>query len=196
MEDFSASIRAGEKLCLMGASGTGKSSLLNALLGLVPLEQGRIEIDGIELHAQSIASIRQRVAWVPQSLVTPYETAREMITQPLSWAVNASVPFDEALCHERMEQLGLAPSLLDAPLKQLSGGEAQRVALIAALMLDRKILLLDEPSSALDAENSARLSSLLRSLTDCTVLAVTHDQAFAQSMDRTITLSPLVESSV
>ncbi len=192
MEDFTASIRAGEKVCIMGPSGTGKSSLLLALLGLVQPERGRIEIEGIELNVSHLALIRQCFAWVPQNLATPYETAREMITCPLSWAVNAHVRFDEALCLERMEQLGLVSSLLDAPLQQLSGGEAQRVAIIAALTLNRRILLLDEPSSALDAENSARLSSLLHSLHDCTVLAVTHDQALAQSMDRIITLVPLI----
>lgn len=186
--DLSEAIAPGEHVGIMGESGSGKSTLLNSVVGLTFPASGAIEVAGLTVNATNIRKIRSRVAWLPQGANPPYDTVREVLMAPYSFAVNKHLRFDSAWCEALFRQVGMHPSLMDKELSTLSGGEKQRVLLISALMLGRKILLLDEPTSALDPANRDRLVDLLSGLSDTTILTITHDEILAKSMDRVITL--------
>lgn len=185
---FSEVIGSGEHICIVGESGSGKSTLLNSVVGLTFPESGEIKVADLDVNSANIQQIRSRVAWLPQNVNLPYNLVLEMLETPYSFAVNKHLQFDKEKCEALFQQIGLDASLLDKELSTLSGGEKQRVSLVSALMLERKILLLDEPTSALDTANRDKLIDLLNSLTDTAILAITHDVAFAESMNRVITL--------
>lgn len=188
IEHFSALIRRGEHVSIMGPSGIGKSTLMNSLIGLSIPMSGEIMVNGVAVIPENIQLIRETVSWVPQNVQLPYSTVREMLRSPYDLAVNRGAKFDSSQCLQFLEQLNLEASILEKSITSLSGGEKQRLLIISALMLERKILLLDEPTSALDSRNIVRLSGLLSSLGDTTILSVTHDEKFATSMDRIILL--------
>lgn len=174
-EGLSFSIAPGEHVALTGPSGTGKSTMLRCLLGLVEPTSGEIAVFGETLNPHSVWNIRSQMAFVPQEADLGRGTAREFIDRPFLYRVNASKVANCDRLPELLETVGLNESLLASDLGSLSGGEKQRVALVSALLLGRPILLLDEVTSALDKESSARVQGLLASLKDKTIVGVVHE---------------------
>jgi putative ABC transport system ATP-binding protein len=172
-------LRRGEHLLLRGASGVGKSSLLALLAGLRLPKQGEVWLAGASLAGMSVA---QRDAWRGAQLgVLPQ---RLHLCDGLSLLDNLRLPFaasGEAVPLARLrtlaERLGLG-ALLDRPVHQLSGGQAQRAALARALAREPAVLMLDEPSSSLDDASTADLLHLIAELSaerDTTLVVATHD---------------------
>jgi ABC-type sugar transport system ATPase subunit len=160
---------------LMGRSGAGKTSLLEAVCGLRPVQAGRIELWGHDVTGLKPAD--RGVGYVPQDLALfPTMTVREHLAFALSvrgWAPAAVA----ARVRELAVLLGIG-GLMDRGTQGLSGGEAQRVVLGRALSFRPRVLLLDEPLSALDEETREDMYTLLRSVqreTGVTVLHVTHN---------------------
>ena len=175
--DVALDVAEGETVAVLGPNGAGKSTLLAVAAGLLRPDTGRVVLDGVELtgprtwvapHARRIALLAQdpllfphlsaleNVAFGPRSRGTHRRTARE---QARGW----------------LEEVGGA-DLADRRPGQLSGGQAQRVAVARALAADPRLLLLDEPMAALDvAVRPALRQSLRRVLADRTVVLVTHD---------------------
>jgi ABC-type bacteriocin/lantibiotic exporter with double-glycine peptidase domain len=180
LDSFSFSLAPGEKVTLTGRSGAGKSTVLRTILGFVEPASGRVLIEGEPLDAASVWRLRRRLAYVAQESDLGEGTVREVIERPFSYNANqhlrsriddAGALFDEFL---------LPKSILDEEMTTLSGGEKQRVAVIIAALLDRRIFLLDEPSSALDAASRDAVAAYFRTRGELTVLAVAHDaDAFA-----------------
>ncbi len=169
---------ANKTTVLIGLSGSGKSTILRLISGLLEPSTGWIEIDGEKLTRQSLPELRRRMGYVIQSGdLFPHLTARQNI---LLVAQEAHLGMDEMT--GRVEELcgltRLPDTLLARYPAQLSGGEQRRVSLIRALMLKPDILLLDEPMGALDPIVRARLLVDLKSLFErlnTTVILVTHD---------------------
>jgi len=171
---------------LDGESGLGKSSFLKSLLGFMPIESGEIFIKGVPVNGETAWQVRSKMAYVPQEPELGEGTLRQWFEQPFTYKANVHLKGNLTRLSELMERLSLAPSMLDAKIETLSGGEKQRVALIAAILLDREILLLDEPTSALDRKNNLSVVSLLRCLDETTILGVSHDPDFLKFADRII----------
>lgn len=186
--NFSETITKGEHICLMGKSGAGKSSLLTSVIGFNFPDKGNIKVDRQTVNPENISRIRSNVSWVPQELNLPYESVKESIMAPYNLKVNKHLIFNEQIMFELFEKLDLDSKVYKQRMQNISGGERQRLMLISAIMLKRSILLLDEPTSALDNTSSLKLTELLRSLKGITILAVTHDNDFAQKFDRSIIL--------
>ena len=148
-KDVTLGIRSGEKLTLTGPSGSGKSTLLRCVLGFVPFT-GVIRVDGISLDARSVWHLRRNIAYVAQEPDLGEGLVEETLRMPLTYRANRTLSWTPREVDALFEAFLLSPELRAKQMAMLSGGEKQRVALIAALLLRRPILLLDEAGSALD----------------------------------------------
>ncbi|MBQ9285950.1 MAG: ATP-binding cassette domain-containing protein [Bacteroidaceae bacterium] len=177
----------GQLVGITGESGCGKTSLLRAILGFVPLTSGTIEVCGLPLDAHHIHDIRRRTAYVPQELQPPADTGRDLLRLTHDLEANRSF----AAAPSILASLALDPSLLSLEASKLSGGQRQRLLLAAALSLPKPLLLLDEPSSALDEESTQRVAHAI--ISACrderrAALVVSHDPVLLSFCDKTISL--------
>ena len=214
-------VKAGEMVGITGESGTGKTSLLRAIVGVIPITAGTIEVCGLPLDVHHIHAIRQKIAYVPQELQPPAEDGAALIALTHALAYNrallASQPTSPAgrltpqpsarpngTLHtwrtlnpqlpQLLAALAIDPSLLSLEASKLSGGQRQRILLAAALALPKPLLLLDEPTSALDEENSQRVAlALLRACHEegRAALVVSHDPVFLRFCDHVLDLTTL-----
>ena len=180
---------AGQKVCIAGQSGSGKTSLLKALMGLVVPFEGSITINQQSLTEGSVWQLRKHIAYVPQEPDLGEGIVIDRIRRPFDYHANAHLAWDRQTVLEYCRQFRLDEKLLDSRLTELSGGEKQRFALIIALLLERPILLLDEPFSALDKETKAIIKEQLQQDTIHTILFVSHEDALLDIADKTIELS-------
>ncbi len=193
LDEVDLSVDRGELVALMGPSGSGKSTLLTIAGGLESPTSGQVELDGVDLWnlgAVGLAEMRRRhIGFVFQdfNLLTGL-TAAENVAAPLELdGVSARAARPRAM--ERLASVGLADRA-DAFPDDLSGGERQRVAIARALIGDRRLLLADEPTGALDSATGDEVMGLLRGA--CTpgtaVVVVTHDAAVAEQADRIVSI--------
>ncbi len=182
LRDLSFRVETGQYAVVMGKTGIGKTTILEALCGLRPLHSGRVLINQIDVSRWSPAD--RNVGYSPQDLALfPTLTVR----QHLEFAMKVRRRSAKEIA-DRVEELATLleiKPLLERGIRGLSGGEAQRVALGRALSFKPSVLLLDEPLSALDAETRSTTQNLLRNLnrvTGVTVLHVTHNQEEADAL--------------
>ena len=178
---FNMKLERGETACIVGQSGCGKTSLLNAIMGFVPLKEGIIRIGGMVLDKSTIDTVRRQIAWIPQELALPFEWVKEMVALPFGLKVNRSVPFSEERLFTCFDELGLEHELYTKRVNEVSGGQRQRIMLAVAAMLNKPLIIIDEPTSALDAGSTGKVLSFFRRQAErgTTVLAVSHDKDFA-----------------
>ncbi len=187
----SLEVPKGARVALIGANGAGKSTLLKAVVGLVQVRGGSIEVFG-----DTFRSMRKNVAYLPQigelDWRFPVSVRRLVLTGRyvhLGWVRRPSTD-DHARANAALTKLGLR-DLADRQIGQLSGGQRQRALLARALVQDAELLLLDEPFSAMDAESRDVLRSVLDELRDegITVVLATHAlDTLDLDPDQTITL--------
>lgn len=184
LEDLSLEVATGRSISLVGPSGSGKSTLLSLIAGLDSPDSGQILIDG-----QNIASMNEaaRTHFRLQNLsiifqqfhLLPYLSAKENIMLPLEIAQTEN-PEKQAL--SILQKVGMTDRANHFPY-QLSGGENQRIAFARAFVAKPKLLLADEPSGSLDAENGQQVIDLLFELTQLhqtTLVLVTHNEEVAR----------------
>lgn len=174
-------LEKGETACIVGQSGCGKTSLLNAVMGFVPLKEGTIKVGDTLLDKSTIDIIRRQIAWIPQELALPFEWVKEMVALPFDLKVNRSVPFSEERLYEYFDDLGLEHDLYTKRVNEVSGGQRQRIMLAVAAMLNKPLIIIDEPTSALDAGSTDKVLAFFRRQAEkgAAVLAVSHDKDFA-----------------
>jgi osmoprotectant transport system ATP-binding protein len=184
-------VPAGRTLAVVGPSGAGKSTVLKLLLGLEHPDAGDVRFSGQPIAAQDPLALRRRVGYVVQGGgLFPHLTAAHNAALVARW-----LRWDEARIARRLGELAdlarLSPDLLARYPAQLSGGQAQRVALVRALMLDPEALLLDEPLGALDPITRADLQADLKGAfarLGKTVVLVTHDLGEAAFLGHRVAL--------
>jgi ABC-type multidrug transport system fused ATPase/permease subunit len=193
VEGLDLTLRRGERVALVGASGAGKSTLFQLLLGLRRPDRGQILCDGLPLA--SAASLRGQLAWVGQEPFLFDGTVAENITLGHETGDVAGDHERLRLAAERSQSLGLIERLggFEAQVgergRRLSGGERQRLSIARALYRDAPLLLLDEPTSHLDAENERALRSALDELVkERTVLLIAHRLATVRGCERAVVL--------
>lgn len=190
LDGVDVTIEPGEFVAIIGPSGSGKSTLLHMLGALDTPDEGSIVIDGCDLAAEhDLAAFRRRsVGFVFQlHNLIPTLTSIENVQVPL--IEDGLRPAERRKrAAELLERVGLGGRSGSMPTT-LSGGERQRVAIARALVNRPRILIADEPTGAVDSENSKRIMELLKEIsreTGMTLIVVTHDPLVAAQADRTI----------
>lgn len=191
VDEVSLSVDPGEFVCISGASGSGKSTLLNLVAGIATPDSGSVSLDGEEISAlseQSRAHLRLTtigVVFQHDNLIEEF-TVGENVAFPLELR-----RLDRDVIEEEVDRLlalvGLTQVAGRRP-EQLSGGQQQRVGVARALAGDRRLLVADEPSAALDRANSAGLFALFRDLSarGVTVVLASHDPLARSFADRVV----------
>ncbi|MFD8889238.1 thiol reductant ABC exporter subunit CydD [Streptomyces sp. NPDC059566] len=189
----SLTVGPGECVALTGPSGAGKSTLLQVLLGFVTPTTGRVRVAGVDLAELSQEHWRDRIAWVPQRPHLFAGTIAENVRLARTDASDADVAaaLKDAGAWEFVSAL---PNGAQTPLGEggvgLSAGQRQRLALARAFLADRPVLLLDEPTAALDGETEAGIVDAVRRLSvGRTVLLVVHRPALLAVADRVVSLA-------
>ena len=192
LDAASFQIGAGERVALTGASGAGKSTILSLLMGFIAAEKGVVEIDAGSLSLYDLRDWRRRVAWLPQRPTIFYGSLRDNIRLGRQAAGDDEI--QDAVRRARVDEfLPRLPAGLDTQLGEggqgLSVGQAQRVALARLFLREPFLVLLDEPTAHLDAENAALVAEGIHALTrGRTTILVTHKPRAAASMDRVLLL--------
>ena len=187
-EDVSFQVQSGQRFCIDGPSGCGKSSLLRAMLGFVRPQQGTININGQPVNDKTVWQLRHKIAYVTQEPDLGQQVVLERIRRPFDYKANAHLSWNETAVGEWFDRFKLPGKLLTKQTTDLSGGEKQRVAIIIALLLDRPILLLDEPASALDKQSKHILRKVL-SEAQKTIVFISHDETLLDIADATVELA-------
>ncbi|WP_406200316.1 thiol reductant ABC exporter subunit CydD [Streptomyces sp. NBC_01017] len=196
VSDVSFAVEPGETVALVGPSGAGKSTLLNALLGFVRPAEGRILVGGADLAELDLEEWRSRIAWVPQRPHLYAGTIAENVRLARPDADDAAVR--RALGNAgALEFVDALPQGVETVLGEdgvgLSAGQRQRLALARGFLADRPVLLLDEPTAALDGATEAAVVEAVRRLAvGRTVLLVVHRPALLGVADRVVRLSEAV----
>jgi polar amino acid transport system ATP-binding protein len=186
---LSLAARSGELIALRGPSGSGKTTILRAIAGLDPFDNGTIEVGEARLEGgrrpdpSMWRRLHRSVGLVFQfHCLFEHMTALQNVSLAPVHVHGASTHEAEQHARDLLAQLGVE-SRADALPRELSGGEAQRVAIARALAVNPPVLLMDEPMASLDPSRRADLGALLRRLTDAgrTLLVTTHDETFAST---------------
>lgn len=182
LRDLSLQVNPGEIVAILGSSGSGKSTLLKIVAGLESLDGGRVIFDGEEITA--LAPERRKFALMFQDFALfPHLSVLDNVAFGLV-EQRLPKPLARAQADAMLHRFGIA-SFASAKVWQLSGGEQQRVALARALITEPRVMLLDEPFSALDADLRVQLREEFRqrmTASGTTALLVTHDEAEARAM--------------
>ena len=188
----SLKVEAGETVALLGPNGSGKSTLLNTLAGLILPLGGEVRIGGDDLRGLKAREVARRVASVPQDEAVPFAfTVRQIVMMGRLARSNGllDTPEDAAAAEAAMRRAD-CEALADRPADAISGGERQRALIARALAADAPLLLMDEPSSHLDAPHQAWLVRLVRELArgGCAVVVALHDLSLAAALADRIAL--------
>lgn len=177
VSEISLDVQDGEFLGIMGPNGGGKSTLLKAIIGLVPITTGCVK-----LYGKTIDKNRKLIGYVPQFASMDKNFPISCLEVVLTGRIKSGIsPFfrynkeDKSLAYEQLEKVGIE-KLANRQISELSGGEFQKMLIARALAVNPSILLLDEPTASIDASSRDQIYSLLKDLNKkMTIILVTHD---------------------
>lgn len=190
LQDVSLQLAEQEILGLVGESGCGKSTLAKIILGLEPYQAGSVKVDGKELNTLNKAQFKelrrhlQVVFQDPYSSLDPRMNVRQIISEP--WDIHGLYPEKskrQQMLSELLQSVGIDPAMAQRYPHEFSGGQRQRIAIARALALEPRILVADEPVSALDVSVQAQILNLLKDISrrrKLSMLFISHDFAVAR----------------
>ena len=184
-------VRPGELLVIAGPTGSGKSLLLRSLACLDPLDEGTVHLEGRPADGWPITRFRHTAVYLHQSPALFPGDVEDNLREPFEWEEHRGVAYDRGRVLALLEPLARDASFLERPAPDLSGGERQILAIVRAMLLEPRVLLLDEPTAALDPGATGAVERLVRSWigTGRSALWVTHDRAQARRIgDRCLLL--------
>ncbi|WP_424965318.1 oligopeptide/dipeptide ABC transporter ATP-binding protein [Dinoroseobacter sp. S375] len=188
VQPLNLTVEQGETLGIVGESGCGKSTLARMLVGLLPPSAGAIELNGSAVGAVDPAAFGRKIQYVfqdPISSLNPRKTIREIMEAPLKHLHQMDAETRQARIREIFAAVNLREEFLGRYPHEFSGGQAQRIGIARALAADARILILDEPVSALDVSVQAQVLNLLADLKaefGLTYLFISHDLAVVEAV--------------
>lgn len=177
LQGVTLSIAPGERVGLVGCNGVGKSTLLKLLVGILSMQQGTLEVSGLAMQRENLASIRRKVGYIFQD--SDSQLFMPTVAADVAFAAqNYGYPPEEVAARTRraLQQVHIE-DCADRPVYRLSGGQKKLASIAGILTLDPELILMDEPSAALDPKNRRNLIEILRSL-PCAMLIASHDLDF------------------
>ena len=179
-------VQKGEVISVIGASGSGKSTMLNCINALEPIDSGQIVVDGVDVHAKetNVNKLRRNIGMVFQQWNSfPHLTTLENVALAPHIVLGKSKQEARKIARRQLEHVGLADKY-DVYPSRMSGGQQQRLAIARALAMEPSYMLFDEVTSALDPELVGEVLDTLRLLSDegMTMLVVTHEIGFARDV--------------
>lgn len=186
LQGIDLAVREHEVICLIGASGSGKSTMLRCVNLLEPIDAGRIVVGGVDITGPGVDmnAVRRRIGIVFQSFnLFPHMTVMRNVTLAPTKVLDLSAADAADRARRLLDRFGLADKAEEYP-DRLSGGQQQRVAIVRALAMKPDIMLLDEVTSALDPELVAEVLDVIRELAagGMTMLIATHEMGFARDI--------------
>ncbi len=186
LKGINLNVEKGEVLSVIGASGSGKSTLLYCINGLEPVQQGKVVVDGTDVHAKGtdINKLRQQLGMVFQQWNSfPHLTALENVALAPKIVKGKSKAESREIAAQQLKHVGLGEKL-DVYPSALSGGQQQRLAIARALAMEPEYMLFDEATSALDPELVGEVLETMRMLAEegMTMICVTHEMGFARDV--------------
>jgi polar amino acid transport system ATP-binding protein len=191
LNGVSLTVKQGEVVVVIGPSGSGKSTLLRTINGLERIQQGRVVVDGIDVHSgrSNLKTVRTETGMVFQQFnLFPHMTALQNIMLAPMKVRKVSAEAARADGMKLLHRVGIGEKC-DAYPAQLSGGQQQRVAIARGLAMNPKVMLFDEPTSALDPEMINEVLDVMRDLarTGMTMVVVSHEMGFVrEAADRVV----------
>jgi putative ABC transport system ATP-binding protein len=195
LDGVSIEVRSGERLVIVGPSGSGKTLLLRALANLDPWDRGTLVWNGAALTRKEMPLFRSQIIYLHQRPALQEGMVLENLQFPFSLTVHRSRQFAAQRVRDWLASLNRSDEFLTKQSRDLSGGEAQLVALLRAIQLDPVVLLLDEPTAALDPEMAEAVESCVvrwhrEDLARRAVVWVSHNREQAERMaDRRVVLN-------
>lgn len=195
-------IQAGEEIGIAGASGTGKTTLLNIIAGILIPSQGSVWINDVEINllpeAKRDLFRAQTIGYVFQVFnLIPSLTAKENVMASMVFGKTIPSRLREKRCIELLNRVGLSHRINHKP-GQLSGGEQQRVSIARALANQPPVIIADEPTANLDIKSRMMVMELLREICDenaATLIVATHDQGVLKNLKRVVNMEPTEEGA-
>lgn len=188
LKDFSLEVKKGECIAITGASGCGKTTLSKLLLGLYPLNEGTIEVNGLKIKECSLAELRKQIAYVPQEPYLFNGTIMDNIRMGKPQAAEEEIIKAAKLANAHEFIAGFAEGYhtrVGERGNNLSGGQRQRIAIARAILKDSPIFLMDEATSALDNESEQLVNDALKNLQGTkTILMIAHRPSTIQLAGR------------
>ncbi|RKF13569.1 amino acid ABC transporter ATP-binding protein [Roseovarius spongiae] len=186
LKGIDLTVDKGEVVSVIGGSGSGKSTLLTCINGLEPIDEGRILVDGTEVHARStdLNKLRRKIGIVFQQFnAFPHLTVLENVTLAPRKVKGMGRKEAEEIAVRQLEHVGLGDKIKVYP-SRLSGGQQQRMAIARALAMSPDYMLFDEVTSALDPQLVGEVLDTLKLLADggMTMICVTHEMRFAREV--------------
>ncbi len=188
LNGLNLTIPAGKTIALVGGSGSGKSTILNLVLGFIRPDSGKVLLDGVDMNSLDLRTMRSFVSVVPQESILFEGSVRDNVAYGLSGVSDDEImqALADANALDVLEQHGLGlDTVVGDRGGMLSGGQRQRIAIARALIRDPKILVLDEATSALDAVSETKVKeALARLMRDRTTLIVAHRLSTVRNADQ------------
>ena len=175
IQNLSFEVKHGEKVVLLGKSGSGKSSLFGLLLGFIEPSKGEILFEGGRIDKKSAWYVRKKVAYVDQDVSIGNGNILDLLNFVSGLKTNKSVDFNKVKVTELLGDFELSNDTVYKDIGELSGGERQRLAIIISILLERKVFLLDEVTSSLDKHLKKKVADYFVERENCTCLVISHD---------------------
>jgi len=196
VDGVSFSLQEGETMGIVGETGCGKSSLARAIIKMIPIKSGKVFWRGeniISFNKSKTQKIRKEIQMIfqdPLASLNPRMNIGEIISEPLRTHF-PEIPSSELKLHVReiMQKVGLLPNLINRYPHEFSGGQCQRIGIARALILKPKLIICDEPVSALDVSIQGQIINLLKSIQNelkLSLIFITHDLSIAKHISDNI----------